>query len=232
MSLYQVVKQNPTQLLAKLKDIQQEYDALESKQDKQPYYYEKRDLFNKRELSKIKQASLFIFLNRAGFNGLYRVNKKNQFNVPIGSYKKPNFVFEDVISRISTLLQKVEILNSDYNGVLEAIGNQNTGTLPVFFYLDPPYRPLSDTSSFTSYAKDSFTDNNQIQLKQFCDTLNSSGYQWLQSNSDPNSDANTEDLFFDNLYSDYCIQRVEANRSINSKGSKRGNISELLIRNF
>nr|UNK05508.1 Dam family site-specific DNA-(adenine-N6)-methyltransferase [Psychrobacter sp. PraFG1] len=172
-----------------------------------------------------------MFLNRAGFNGLYRVNSKNKFNVPIGSYKQPKFVFEEVIHRCSELLQNVEILNMSFEDTIQTAQDSNKEQLPTFVYLDPPYKPLSESSSFTSYAKDSFNDEDQVKLKQACDLLDNQGYQWLLSNSDT-TNLDPENRFFDELYSEYTIDRVSAGRSVNSKGSKRGKINELLIRNY
>lgn len=231
INLYNVVKHHPHSLIDTLQVIQSEYDCLQSKEEKQPYYYSKREIFNERSSKSIEQAALFIFLNRAGFNGLYRVNSKNQFNVPIGSYKKPNFIFEGVILQASKVLQKVELFSQSYEITLSHLDAINSHNLPVFFYIDPPYKPISDTASFTAYSKDNFNDNDQQQLKEFCDTLDNKGYQWLLSNSDP---ANIDDhnTFFDDLYSQYTIERVKANRNINSNGTKRGQINELLIKNY
>ena len=231
VNLYQVVKLYPQELLAYLKIIQDEYDQLEDKESKQPYYYDKRNEFNRRDSDDVKRAGLFMFLNRAGFNGLYRVNRKNEFNVPIGSYKQPKFVFEDTILNASKLLKNVEIYNTSFENILEYVKDLNTKEQPAFFYFDPPYKPLSESSSFTSYAKDSFNDDDQRKLKDFCDLLNSQGYQWLLSNSDT-SNLDIENTCFDELYSDYKMERVKASRSINSKATKRGQINELLIRNY
>lgn len=229
ITLYQVIQAKPEELIAHLKIIQSEYDKLESKEDKQPYYYQKREQFNGRSVDPVYHAALFVFLNRAGFNGLYRVNKKNEFNVPIGSYKRPSFVFEDNIRHVSKLLSKTEIYNKNFDSLLD-LSQENSG-LPTFFYFDPPYKPLNDSSSFTAYAKGSFNDDDQVKLKEYCDALDSQGYQWLLSNSDPSS-VDSNNAFFDELYSGYMIERVQASRSINSKGSKRGKINELLIRNY
>ena len=231
VNLYEVVKSHPQKLLDFLQTLQDEYDQLEDKEAKKPYYYAKRKEFNLRENNTVKHAGLFMFLNRAGFNGLYRVNSKNKFNVPIGSYKQPKFVFEEVIHKASELLTNVEILNTSFEDTLKTAQETNIDNLPTFVYLDPPYKPLSESSSFTSYAKDSFNDDDQVKLKQFCDLLNEQGYQWLLSNSDT-TNLDPENKFFDELYSEYTIERVSAGRSINSKGSKRGKINELLIRNY
>lgn len=231
INLYRVIKSQPNALLDYLKAIQSEYDKLEDKAAKQPYYYDKRDSFNSRASSSIEHAGLFIFLNRAGFNGLYRVNKNNKFNVPIGSYKKPNFVFEDVILNASRLLANVEICNISFENVLKLAKDDNPKELSTFFYFDPPYKPLNESSSFTSYAKGSFDDNDQVKLKEVCDLLDEQGCQWLLSNSDT-TNIDIENTFFDDLYKNYEIERVKASRSINSKGAKRGQINELLIRNY
>ncbi|PNK60617.1 DNA adenine methylase [Psychrobacter sp. FDAARGOS_221] len=231
VNLYHVVQTQPQKLLDYLQVLQDEYDKLEDKEAKKPYYYAKREEFNLRENDPVKHAGLFMFLNRAGFNGLYRVNSKNKFNVPIGSYKQPKFVFEDTINKASELLADAEILNTSFEETLERVQQINTENLPVFFYFDPPYKPLSESSSFTSYAKDSFNDEDQEKLKQTCDLLNEQGYQWLLSNSDT-TNLDPENRFFDELYSEYTIERVSAGRSINSNGSKRGKINELLIRNY
>lgn len=231
VNLYKTIKSYPHELLTCLKVIQLEYDKLEDKEAKQPYYYAKRDEFNTRKASDIKHAALFIFLNRAGFNGLYRVNSKNKFNVPIGSYKKPNFVFEDIILKASEVLSKVEIYNQSYEDTLTHLEQSNKDNVPAFFYFDPPYKPISESSSFTSYSKDSFNDEEQEKLKSFCDLIDKKGYQWLLSNSDT-TNLDAENTFFDSLYSTYKIERVKASRSINSNGSKRGQINELLIRNY
>lgn len=183
MCLYRVVREQPKMLIEKLSIIQQEYNLLATQDDKKPYYYKKRELFNSRSLDEITQASLFIFLNRAGFNGLFRVNSKNEFNVTIGSYKRPNFVFDDLITHLSSRLQHAKLLCGDYRDTLDVLEEVNTDNLPVFFYIDPPYKPISDTSSFTSYAQGEFGDAQQIELAQFCQDLETRGYYWLLNNS-------------------------------------------------
>jgi len=172
-----------------------------------------------------EQTALLIFLNRTCFNGLYRVNRKNEFNVPIGSYKKPRICNEPNLRAVSEVLKKVEILNLDFAETLN-YAERNT-----FFYFDPPYKPLSETSSFNSYAKDEFDDNEQIRLKQFCDTLNILGHKWMLSNSDVRGkDKNNH--FFDELYEAYHINRIKARRNINANPDKRGKLTELLIVNY
>ena len=223
---YEVIAQNPHDLISILEILQNEYHELEGNQeDKKQYYYEKRNLFNSREQGKIGQSALFIFLNRTCFNGLYRVNRKNEFNVPIGSYKKPTICDRENIMAISDALQKVEIICGDFEQTVEYVG-ENT-----LFYFDPPYKPLNQTSSFNSYTKNEFDDKEQIRLRDFCDELAKKGYQWILSNSDvKGKDENNH--FFDELYADFHIERVLAKRNINANPEKRGVLSELLITNY
>ncbi len=231
VNLYQVIREKPNELVDYLKTIQADYDKLITQEEKKPYYYQKRAQFNQRVGSKVEQAGLFMFLNRAGFNGLYRVNKNNKFNVPIGGYKKPTFVFETLIQEVSNLLQNSDVLNGDYTETLTRVQQVNKDNLPVLFYLDPPYKPISETSSFTAYANSDFNDIHQVQLADFCKQLDKLGYQWILSNSDPkNTDENNH--FFDELYADFTIERVPAKRNINANGKGRGQINEILVRNF
>ena len=223
---YEVIAQNPHDLISILEILQNEYHELEGNQeDKKQYYYEKRNLFNLRNKGKIEQSALFIFLNRTCFNGLYRVNRKNEFNVPIGSYKKPTVCDRENIMAVSDALQKVEIICGDFEQTVEHAG-ENT-----LFYFDPPYKPLNQTSSFNSYTKNEFDDKEQIRLRDFCDELAKKGYQWILSNSDvKGKDENNH--FFDELYADFHIERVLAKRNINANPEKRGVLNELLITNY
>ncbi len=223
---YKTIKNDVQNLISILSGWEIEYHNFADNQEaKKEYYYEKRALFNTRNSDQTTQSALFIFLNRTCFNGLYRVNRKNEFNVPIGSYKKPQICHTDNLLAVSTVLQRVEILNGDYSKTLE-YATKNT-----FFYFDPPYKPLSETSSFNSYAKDEFDDQEQIRLKEFCDTLNDQGHQWILSNSDvKGKDPNNN--FFDDLFANFNIMRVNARRSINANPSKRGQLTELLIKNI
>ena len=191
------------------------------------HYYTARERFNSLHLNDetaIEKAALFIFLNKTCFNGLYRVNKKGQFNVPMGSYKNPTICDEDNLRNISSVLQNVTIVCGDYTLSKDFIDSD------TFVYIDPPYRPISETSGFTSYNSDCFDDNEQRRLAQFIDEIDKKGAKIVLSNSDPKN-VNPEDDFFDELYKDYKIHRVSASRMINSKGEKRGKINELMISN-
>jgi len=225
VNTYKIIASKPKELVSILEILQNEFHALEGNEDyKKLYYYAKRNLYNSRKEEQSGQAALFIFLNRTCFNGLYRVNKKNEYNVPMGSYKRPTICDKENLFAVSNLLQKVEILCGDFEQTLPH-ASKNT-----LFYFDPPYKPLNETSSFNSYAKDEFNDNEQIRLRNFCSKLDILNHIWILSNSDVKG-QNETDNFFDELYSDFHIQRVGARRSINSNPNKRGVLTELLITN-
>lgn len=218
VNTYKIIASKPKELLSILEVFQNEFHSLEDKpEEKKEYCYEKRELYNTRNEELSVQAALFIFLNRTCFNGLYRVNKNNGYNVPMGSYKKPTICDFENIYAVSEALQKVEILCGDYEKTIE-FASENS-----LFYFDPPYKPLSETSSFNSYAKDDFNHLEQIRLIDFCKTLNAKGYKWILSNSDVKG-KDENDNFFDDLYSDFNIQRVKAKRSINANPEKRGEL--------
>ncbi len=222
---YQVVRDNPTELINSLKDIQAHYHALKTEEERKTFFLEQRDRFNTKSLNAIENCTLFFFLNRTCFNGLYRVNKAGKFNVPFGKYVTPTICDAATIYADSKLLQKVEIMTGDFEQTFDKIeGN-------TFFYFDPPYRPLSNTSSFNDYTKEDFNDEAQIRLKLFCDRLNKIGVNFMLSNSDCLG-KNGTDRFFDDLFIDYKIERVWASRNINSVASKRGKLTEIVISNY
>lgn len=222
---YLTIQNDVENLITILSEWEFDYHNLsENQEEKKEYYYAKRTQFNQRNSEQTTQSALFIFLNRTCFNGLYRVNRKNEFNVPIGSYKKPQICNAENLRLVSEAIQNVTILNGDFSETLE-YATENT-----LFYFDPPYKPLSETSSFNSYAKDEFDDNEQIRLAQFCERLNQENHNWILSNSDvKGKDPNNN--FFDDLYANFNILRVDARRSINANPSKRGKLKELLITN-
>ena len=228
INAYKVIKKCPKELISQLKLLENDYINY-TKNIKKDIYNGIRSKYN--QLKKlyisgpdIILAAYFIFLNKTCFNGLYRVNKNDEFNVPMGDYKNPKIWDEDNILAVSKKLQNVIIENIDYQDTLKYIDED------TFVYLDPPYRPLTKTSDFTSYTKDSFNDEDQIKLAKYINKVDALGGMFLLSNSDPkNIDIN--DNFFDDLYSNYSIKRIEVGRAINSKGDKRGKVSELLIHN-
>lgn len=228
VNTYRVVRDEIEQLIIHLENLQKEFLPL-AKPERKKYYYTKRDRFNEIELYddsgvNIEKATLFIFLNKTCYNGLYRVNRHNQFNVPMGDYKMPCICDPENLSSISQMLKKVEIYHRDYRESYDFI-DENT-----FVYFDPPYRPLSSTSNFTSYTEGAFDDDCQRDLAEYVRLLDRKGAKFLLSNSDPkNSDP--KDDFFDELYKDFQIDRVSATRMVNSNGKGRGKITELLIHN-
>ncbi|NPD44795.1 MULTISPECIES: DNA adenine methylase [unclassified Lentimicrobium] len=223
---YDSVKNHLKELTSILFDFEKEYNSLIHEPEKRSQiYYQKRDLFNTRKSSAVEQSALFIFLNKTCYNGLYRVNKSNEYNVPQGNYKKPKICNAKNLLALSELLRKVIILNGDYKETL------NTADERSLFYFDPPYKPISRSSNFNSYSQNVFGDKEQIELKEFCDIVGEQGKLWLLSNSDLRN-AEPKDEFFDTLYQDYKIERVLAKRRINSNSKKRGLLTELLISNY
>lgn len=228
INVYDVIRDNVSELIEILKQFENEH--LKRNNDrKKEYYYSQRmsynSIKNNTNGNNVLRAALFIYLNKTCFNGLYRVNRNGEYNVPMGSYKNPTICDIENLILVSDKLQNVRILSGDYKQIEDFI-DENT-----FVYFDPPYRPLSKTSEFTSYNEVEFNDNNQIELAEFIKHLSSKGAKVLASNSDPKN-TNTEDNFFDDLYKPLNINRVTAKRSINSKGKNRGNVSELLISNY
>jgi DNA adenine methylase len=226
INTYKTIASSPYELISILETIENEFHGIEGNEElKKEYYYAKRELYNTRIVEQSGQAALFIFLNRTCFNGLYRVNRKNEYNVPIGSYKRPTICDKENILSVSSALQKVQILCGDFEKTL------TEATINSFFYFDPPYKPLSETSNFNSYAKDEFNDEEQIRLRNFCSKLDNMGHKWMLSNSDVKVNDSNES-FFDEIYSEFSISRVKARRNINVNPEKRGVLNELLITNY
>ena len=225
ITCYRTVRDNVELLIPALRDIQAEYHALSDMEAKREMFMAVRQSYNEKNLDPIENTVKFFFLNRTCFNGLYRVNKRGLFNVPWGKYIQPQICDEYTLRTDSELLKRVEILEGDFEDTISyAEGN-------TLFYFDPPYRPLSDTSSFNDYTKDAFNDDSQVRLKEFCDHVNVDGHCFMLSNSDCKG-KNEADNFFEVLYANYYIDRVMASRNVNANGAKRGKISELLIRNY
>ncbi len=225
---YNVIKNNVEELIVNLKQIETEYIQLEQEKKKY-YFYNKREEYNnytiKENEQNIQRAAQFIYLNRTCFNGLYRVNKKGKFNVPMGSHKNPTICDEENLRRLSKLIQNVQFQYGDYRKSMEYV-NENT-----FVYFDPPYRPLNVTSGFTSYTKEDFNDDNQKELAIFYRQLNERNAKLMLSNSNPKN-TNKEDTFFDNIYQGFNIDEIYASRMINANSNGRGKISEILVTNY
>ncbi len=229
INAYTIIRDAVDALINMLLGLQNEFIPLDTEKRKS-YYITKRIRFNDLivnpdEKTNIEKAALMIFLNKTCFNGLFRVNKKGLFNVPMGSYKNPMICDEKNLRAISEKLQKVTIVCGDYKKSADFIDES------TFVYLDPPYRPLTETASFTAYTENLFDDKEQLELAQFVDEMHKKGAKVLISNSDPKN-TNADDDFFDNIYSAYKIKRVEATRMINCRAQARGKIKELLISNF
>ena len=228
VNTYKAVRDHVDCLIRLLEDIEQEYLAQDMK-DRKKMYYSVRKEYNSRKTCAnqvdIEKASQFIFLNKTCFNGLYRVNKSGGFNVPFGDYKNPTICDTENLTAASTLLKKVEILHGDFRKTSSYADPE------TFVYFDPPYRPLNTTSSFTSYSRQDFTDDDQIALADFYRQLHDTGALLMLSNSDPHN-VDPSDNFFDELYKGFNIYRIQAKRAINSKGDSRGPLSEIVVTNF
>lgn len=213
INVYNVVKNNLDELIA---DLKKHLNTAE-------YFYELRGLdrtieFN--QLTPVQKASRIIYLNKTCFNGLYRVNNAGEFNAPFGRYKNPNIVNEPTLKAVSKFLNSNNIVinNGDYSDVLKQTDEKS------FVYLDPPYHPISESSNFTGYIQGGWNMYDQIELRKACDELNAKGVKFLLSNSSAD--------FIKEQYKDYKISIVKANRAINSDGTNRGEVDELLIRNY
>jgi DNA adenine methylase len=213
INVYKVVKNNLDDLIVDLRKHKNEAD----------YFYEIRGLDrtdNFSKLSNVQRASRVIYLNKTCYNGLYRVNSAGEFNSPFGKYKTPNIVNEPTLKAVSKYLNNndIQLLCRDYEEVLSSLDKGS------FVYFDPPYYPISESSNFTGYVQGGWCALDQIRLRKACDTLTQRGIKFLLSNS--------SSAFIKEQYRSYQIQAVKANRAINSIGSGRGEVDELLIRNY
>lgn len=214
IGVYGVIKQNVDSLIEELKKHKNEAD----------YFYSVRNWDRDKEkyqsLSDVEKAARILYLNKTCYNGLYRVNNAGEFNSPYGYYRNPNIVNAPVLRAVSAYFNAADIHFSsiDYSEVLSSI---KKGT---FVYIDPPYDPVSETASFTGYAKGGFSKNEQIRLRQCCDELNRRGIKFMLSNS--------ATPFIMEQYAGYNITVVQAKRAVNSVGSKRGGVDEVVVRNY
>lgn len=228
INCYNIIKNNVEELIEELLIKENEFIKLEVN-ERQKYFYEVRKEYNsyriqENELS-VKRAAEFIFLNRTCFNGLYRVNKNGEFNVPCGKYKNPTICDDKNLRNLSFLIRNVNFQYGDYKKS-ESIIDDNT-----FVYFDPPYRPLSNTSGFTSYTKEDFNDENQKELGAYFKKLDTKNAKLMLSNSNPKN-TNINDNFFEDIYKEFNINEISAKRMINANSKGRGEISELLITNY
>lgn len=230
---WRVIKKSSKKLIHELELLESAYVS-KSNAEKERFYYHVRDSFNKKkaeinyhnyDAEWVTRAAQSIFLNHTCYNGLFRMNRKGEFNVPFGRYKTPRILNKDNLKDVAALLKTTTILSGDFTRCKKIVDNM------TFVYLDPPYRPLNDTSSFTTYSKDGFSDTDQRRLAGFFKELDKKGAKIMLSNSDPRNE-NPEDSFFDELYAGYTIERIPAKRIINCNGARRGEINELIITNY
>lgn len=217
IDVYKDVRDKNTELIQKLKKLELDYYG---SSDKKTFFLDKRNEFNTIKKSTEKSA-LFVFLNKTGFNGMYRENSKGEFNIPFGKMKAPMICNKKLLTQINKILNDNEIVFSSKSFEKVIVDEANT-----FYYLDPPYRPVSKTSSFTNYTRRSFSEKTQQLLKEYCDTINSKEAFFMQSNSYSN------DGFFQKLYKDRKINNLNVTRTISADGSKRNKVKEIIIRNY
>jgi DNA adenine methylase len=230
---YRTVQRDVAALIDQLTELEDEFLSLATADQKQ-FYYDVRDQFNEQREAIdydrfspdwVQRTAWLIFLNRTGYNGLFRVNNSGGFNVPFGRYKRPKICYPKRLTAVSQILQPVTIRQGSYRQWAGCADEQ------TFVYFDPPYRPLSATASFNSYSRQPFDDKAQLDLSAFFRQLDGQGAKLMLSNSDPKNEK-PDDNFFDNAYAGYTIERIPATRQINSKGDRRGAINELLITNY
>lgn len=232
IGLYRAVKENPMELVLHVNSLKERFNSMGSDEERKEYYLSIRKIYNESRIggisnfSDMERAAMFLFLNKTCFNGLYRENRGGEFNVPFGKYKSVTVYETDNLLSCSHWLNEcnTEIMYGDFEKTLKGVKGEDCSK--VFYYMDPPYRGISKTSSFNSYNKELFGDEEQLRLKRFCDELDGMGIRFMLSNSDGG------DGYFEELYKGYRIERVEARRSVNRDGSKRGKVSELVIMNY
>lgn len=231
--VYQTIQRDVEGLIDQLAEIETHYLGLFDAQ-RRDFYYQIREKYNDQRISIdfnefqsswVSRAACMLFLNRTGYNGLFRLNSKGEFNVPCGRYKNPCILKADNLRNVSRLLNLVSIRYGDFEEVADFV-NERT-----LVYFDPPYRPLSDTAHFTAYSKTLFDDRQQLRLADFYRRLDKKGGKLMLSNSDPHN-VDAEDDFFERAYNGFRIERLQAKRNINRDPKKRGPISELLILNY
>ena len=223
INCYNVIKSNVEELIEELEKKENSFLVLENK-EREEYFYKIREEYNSYNLSEndinVKRASEFIFLNRTCFNGLYRVNSKNQFNVPYGNYSNPKIVDEELINSISDYLNsnEINIMSGDFEESLNTVKEGD------FVYFDPPYIPLNETSSFTSYTHEGFSYEDQVRLRDTVRKLTEKGVKVMVSNS--SSELTIE------LYREFNIHYVDVTRTNGAKSTSRGVVKEVIITNY
>ncbi len=214
-----------SELILTYRAVQQRVDslisALGAHKHSKSHFYKVRNADRESSFwswTEVERAARFIYLNKTCFNGLYRVNARGEFNVPFGEYKRPRIVQEEVLRSCSEALQGVELVSGTFD---ETVSRAREGD---FVYFDPPYLPVSKTAHFTAYVKGGFHDQDQIQLRTVCSELDERGVRWMVSNSYHEATLR--------LWDGFNVEVVEASRSINSKGEKRGRVNEIIVTNY
>lgn len=218
MCAYKNIRDHVDKIIEELTKIQSEYHSLDPDNQKNKFYKIREEYNTLKDKGSIRRTVLLIFLNKTCFNGMYRENKSGGFNVPYNKSRNPTICDEINLRAISETLKYTTILSGSYK---EAVKKAKRGD---FVYFDPPYQPLSKTSSFTSYSKDDFCEKDQIELKELIDELTTRGCKVMMSNS--------YTKFIISLYKDYKQHRIYAGRLINSNAAKRGKIAEIVVTNY
>jgi DNA adenine methylase len=217
MNAFEKVRDDLGQLTTILQDLEEDYLS-EDEDGRKEFYYNMRNRYNELQNGDIERTALLFFLNKTCFNGMYRVNNSGEFNVPHGRYKNPTILDKENLEAVSAILRNTQLSSVDFEKAVEDAGKED------FVYLDPPYDPLDDTSDFTEYSEDGFDVNDQKRLSYLFEELDERGCYVMLSNSATD--------FIKRLYRDFRIEPMKANRYINSDGSSRGEIDELLILNY
>lgn len=230
---YNIIKYSILELINKLSELQVQYLSSDT-ETREIMFYNIRSMYNHDKdvvdysnylsYSSICHAAHFIFLNKTCFNGLYRQNSSGKFNVPCGKYKKPVICDTENLLNCSDLLQDVQIVCGDFESTKKFI------TKDTLVYLDPPYKPITKTSSFTKYHGGDFNDDDQIRLARYYEEIDQCGAKIILSNSDPSS-VDSENRFFDDLYRKFDILRVNVTRTVSAAASSRKSVTELIIKN-
>lgn len=218
ISAYKHIRDDLEKLIVSLQELELHYHSLPSLEEKKLFFLAQREIFNSLPNNSFNKTVLLIFLNKTCFNGMYRENSKGGFNVPFGKHEKPKICDANNLERVSEALQNTTITHSSYEQAV------STAKKNDFVYFDPPYHPLNTTSSFTSYQAGGFTEQDQVKLRDEFKRLSDIGCKVMLSNSDSS--------LINELYKDFNIHKIHAARSINSVGTKRGKILELLITNY
>ncbi|MFQ5640993.1 MAG: DNA adenine methylase [bacterium] len=231
--VWRVIQNDVEKLIGILERYARKYKQLDNEKRKQ-VFYDVRKTYNQHRFkinyktyseNWVSRAAQLIFLNRTCFNGLFRMNSKGEFNTPTGDYKNPKICDAQNLFMVAEILQIAEIRTLHFTDIQKTVEKNS------FVYFDPPYRPLSKTAHFTSYSRFQFNDEQQIELAKLFTQLDKKQSKLMLSNSDPKN-VNPQDDFFDDLYKEYNLFRVKANRMINSDKAKRGPINEILVTNY